>query len=101
MTNFPLGKPILREMGGDMRINEFTIPTRTYDAISRYVNQRIATGDFLRAVLTNNLKSAVHHGDAYNLECLVDIVKVIYNYAPSTCWGDEDKVYRWLSGAEE
>ena len=75
------------------------IPQRTKDALDRYATQHIDTGGFLRAVLTNDLFSAINRADRENLAALVEICEYIYNELPSECWGNEAKVWAWMQDA--
>ena len=63
------------------------IPKVTKDSLDRYVNEGIMPGGFLRAVLTNDLASAVFKADSNNLAALKDIMLYIYNEVPSDAWG--------------
>jgi hypothetical protein len=74
-----------------------TIPQHTKESLDRYVEHRIPTGGFLRAVLTNDLFGAVSRADQYNVVAIPDIVKYIYNQLPAGCWGSEEIVDRWLN----
>jgi hypothetical protein len=76
------------------------IPVLTITALHRYVNARIPTGDFLRAVLSNNLSESIGRADEDNLRALPTIVAYIYNELPSLCWGSEERVQRWLEHRE-
>tara|TARA_Y100000034_G_scaffold30527_1_gene37317 strand:+ start:274 stop:564 length:291 start_codon:yes stop_codon:yes gene_type:complete len=63
--------------------------------LTRWVVNGIAPGHFLTAVLTNNLFEAVAHADDENIKILPDIVRWVYNHAPSSCWGTEEKMKEW------
>jgi hypothetical protein len=52
-------------------------------------------GDFLRAVLENNLSGAFGRADEYNLRTLHAIVAYVYNELPSPCHGTPEKVREW------
>jgi len=73
-------------------------PKRIRESLERYVEHRIPTGDFLAAVLSNNLKMAIGTADAENLERLPDIVAYCYWEIPSNCWGSKNAVRNWLEG---
>jgi len=77
------------------------IPPRTLQAIERYVKERIAGGDFLRSVLTNDLLGATRHADSENLAALVAIVRFLYNEVPSECWGSREAYEAWLHPQEQ
>lgn len=63
------------------------IPQATKDSLDRYVNEGIMPGSFLRAVLTNDLASAVFQADSKNLAALKDIMLYVYNEIPAHAWG--------------
>lgn len=71
------------------------------DALKRYVEARIPTGGFLRAVLENNLSEAFGRADEYNLTTLFHICAYIYNELPASCWGSPEKVETWLIGGRK
>jgi hypothetical protein len=73
------------------------IPDYTFEAIQRYVADHIPPGDFLRAVLTNDLMGAMERADDNNREALFEICSFIYSEVPSLCWGSEERVRLWLS----
>lgn len=73
------------------------IPLHNEPGLRRYIEDRIPPGDFLLAALQNNLFEAVHRADPINAFFLADIVKWLWNHAPSTCWGSPEKVAAWLA----
>ena len=73
------------------------IKKSTLDSLKRYVENRIPTGDFLYAVLTNDLMEAMGRADNENREALFEICGYVYNEMPSTCHGSPEKVAKWLS----
>ena len=82
------------------------VPTHIHGGIWRYVVEGILPGDFLRAVLDNNLTRAFGCADDRNTEHMHDIVKFMYNEVPSMCWGTPKRVDDWclhkgLSGLPE
>lgn len=72
------------------------IPYNAKHGIDQYVNNGIPTGDFLYAVLTNNLFEAAGRADEGNRYNLAAICEYIYNYIPAPCWGTKEKVAEWL-----
>ena len=72
------------------------IPEYTKASIDRYAKDRVPTGGFLYAVLTNNLSEAVGRADSANRLHLPAICSYIYNEIPSACWGSPEKVKKWL-----
>ena len=69
-------------------------------SLDRYVEDRIATGGFLHAVLTNDLFGAMERADEFNRDDLYNIVKYIFNHIPGECYGSKAKVSKWLKGAK-
>lgn len=53
-------------------------------------------GEFVMAVLSNDLMRACHHADDYNRHILYDYAKLLFNEAPAGCWGTREKVAAWL-----
>lgn len=72
------------------------IPLSTLESIQRYVEDGIPPGDFLYAVLTNNLREAFGRADEDNLAAMGDIVAFCWCKIPSQCWGSPEKVSAWM-----
>jgi hypothetical protein len=53
-------------------------------------------GDFLRAVLSNDLMGAVGRADDDNLRALPAIASYIYNELPGNCHGSREIVSAWI-----
>lgn len=73
------------------------IPPHMMAALVRYIETHEPVGDFLYAVLTNNLRDACHQADDTNLWLLPIYMSYLYNEAPSPCWGSKEKVDKWLA----
>ena len=73
------------------------IPDRTMQALKGWVTEGLPTGDFLRAVLSNQLSEAVGKADDENLYVLPQIAMFIYNRCPQMCWGNPGAVKDWPS----
>jgi hypothetical protein len=78
------------------QFQEFYIPHRMMSSILNYVNWGIPPGDFLTAVICNDLKEAVGRADDENLRNIPAYVAYFYNEAPSPCWGSEKKMRAWI-----
>ena len=72
------------------------LPIGLQDGMKRYIEQGYQGGHFLYYVLSNDLIGAVNRADSENIKLLPDIVKWIYNEAPSGCFGSDVKVKAWL-----
>lgn len=73
------------------------IPAATMAALRRYIDHHIPTGDFLRAVLSNDLRGAITKADAGNLAALGALVQWLIDEAPQLCWGSLGMVRSWES----
>ena len=80
------------------RFREFYIPARMMEGLKRYIENKVPPGDFLSAVICNDLKEAIGRADDENLRNLPAYVAYLYNEAPSSCWGSKKKMDKWLEG---
>ena len=67
------------------------------DSLRGYVDHGIPTGDFLEAVLSNDLFAAIGRADDSTLANLQGICRYVYHDIPAPCWGSPAKVNAWLS----
>jgi hypothetical protein len=79
---------------------DFYIPDRMMGGIQRWIDNRIPPGDFLTAVICNDLRKACGRADDENLRNLPAYVGYFYNEAPSTCWGSPEKFAAWAAGGK-
>lgn len=54
-------------------------------------------GDFLCAVLENNLLAACSRADTESLSCLAALVHYCHWELPGECWGSKEKVATWIA----
>ena len=66
------------------------------DGICRHVNDHKPVGGFLTAVLSNDLKESFGRADANNRIYLYHVVDLLWNHAPSGCWGSPEEMKSWL-----
>ena len=78
-----------------------SIPPLTRLGINNYVLERIPPGDFLEAVLCNDLKGAMATADSENLLALPAIVAYIHNRTPAECHGSPVRYRKWLANEEK
>ncbi len=76
----------------DKMSTDVVIPQRVLKSINQYVWYGRPTGDFVYAVLCNNLQEAVARADASSLATLKDICTYVYNAVPSVCHGSPEAV---------
>lgn len=66
------------------------------DAMDRYGQHHIPLGDFLTAVMANDLMAAIGRADDDNRQVLWNICGYVYNELPSQCHGSPAIVEAWL-----
>lgn len=76
-------------------------PEGVKHSLNLYVEHRLHTGGFLKAVLENDLVGAVSRADRESLSSLGDIVAYVFNELPGDCWGNPEKVDQWLSSKKD
>jgi len=75
----------------------YGIPEYMRGALDRYIDQGIPGGDFLNAVLENDLMKALGRADDANVNALPDYGMFLYNQAPSTSYGSPERVKDWIA----
>lgn len=70
--------------------DKYGIPDHMWEGIDRYVEHGIA-GDFLKAVICNDLRAACERADDINRHRLFNYVNLMYNEFPAGIWGSEEK----------
>jgi hypothetical protein len=76
----------------------FYIPDHMMEGLKRYLDHGIPPGDFLTAVICNDLKEAVGLADGVNLNNLPAYVGYLYNEAPIGAWGSKENMLVWMAG---
>ena len=76
------------------------LPWALRTGVQEYVEHHHPPGDFLTAVISNDLKEALGRADDGNRARLFDIVAWFYNEAPGICWGSPERMRDWLALAE-
>ena len=66
------------------------------ESLDRYAKDRIPPGGFLKAVLENDLMSAIARADHMNRQRLPEICKYVFNELSSSIWGSREKVQNHL-----
>jgi len=73
----------------------FHIPAYMGEGLIRWIEHGILPGEFLQAVLRNDLMGAVHRADGTNIENLPAYIGYLYNEAPQGCFGSPEAVKAW------
>jgi len=71
------------------------VPEHIREGIALYVEHGRIPGDFLCAVISNDLFQALGRADHINRHALHEISAFIYTYTPSACFGSEKKMTAW------
>ena len=79
-----------------MNISYDSLPAHMRGGIQRYIEEGVPPGDFLTAVLSNDLKESFARADDKNIAAMFEWVSFLYNYAPIYCHGSKDKVEKWI-----
>jgi hypothetical protein len=77
------------------------IPERMREGLKRYVIDGLIPGDFLTAIIQNNLRNAVGYADDENLPLLPLYVRWFYNRPPSVSHGSPEAFVEWLDELAE
>ena len=82
-------------------ISEFTmdgihVPPNLIGGIVRYVLYGTGVGDFLAAVISNDLGKAMSHADESSLYAIRAVYGVFYNRTPSGCFGSKEAMIEWM-----
>lgn len=75
----------------------YYIPERMMPALRHWIDHGIPPGDFLLAVLCNDLMDAIGRADDENRQNLPAYISFLFNEAPSPCWGSPPKVIAWAA----
>jgi hypothetical protein len=70
--------------------------TDTIEGLTSFMVHGVPPGDFLRAVLKNDLMGAMGKADEQNRNDIFEICKFVYNEMPHTCHGSAEAVDEWI-----
>lgn len=73
------------------------LPPHMGGAIKRYIENGIAPGSFLTAVLCNDLREEFARADDENSRAMRSWVQYLYSYAPGGCWGSKERFEAWIA----
>lgn len=74
----------------------FAIPDYMIEGLDLWIRFGVLPGDFLVAVLCNDLMEACGRADETNLRNLPAYCAYLYNQAPPGCFGSSAKVEAWI-----
>lgn len=71
------------------------IPKTAQDEIDRHVEDGCPCGDFITAILDNDLKGAFQRADDHNIAYMKEIVTYMYAHTPADCQGSKQRRETW------
>jgi hypothetical protein len=86
-----------RELPDENESTTNGVPPRIVEALRLYGSMHYSVGDFLTAVLRNDLVEACGRADDVNCRLLPEIVRFCYCALPGNSWGSPEKVKDWLA----
>lgn len=76
------------------------VPDYILNSLDNYAKERIPVGDFLKAMLSNDLFQAVGRADPSCMASMKMIVTYIHCQLPGCCWGSPQHYKDWLKGEQ-
>ncbi len=75
----------------------FAVPLENREPLVMWVLSGVEPGEFLQAVLVNDLRMAVVRASRTSMHGIVETVRWLISDAPSKCWGSEVNYHDWMS----
>jgi hypothetical protein len=76
--------------------NYDSLPESLRGGMQRYIEEGILPGEFLQAVLSNDLLEAFSRADAHNTLLMPKIVAFVYCEMPGTSHGSPEAMRDWI-----
>lgn len=80
----------------DRHGNGAKLPDETIAALELYRTKGLPPGEFLQAILSNDLKRAVSEGLSDERETIAQVVAWAHGNLPTQAWGSEGAVEEWI-----
>jgi hypothetical protein len=71
------------------------IPPHMHDGLTLWIEHGVMTGDFMTALMKNDLMEAMGRADEINARCIRNWCVYLYSYAPRGCYGGPIQVAAW------
>jgi hypothetical protein len=65
--------------------------------LQAYADHGTPLGDFLRAVVSNDLVVALMRADSTNISAIAAYGNYLYNHMPMLCWGSNSIYFAWVN----
>jgi hypothetical protein len=85
---------------GFLEAHTRALPQLSRESLLDYLRHGRPPGDFLTAVLSNDLTEAVGRADDVNRALLPLYVSLLVNVAPIEAWGSRDRVLAWIEAGQ-
>jgi len=72
------------------------VPSHLVNGMKLYIEHGIPPGDFLQAVLRNDLMESMGRADEESRNGLFNLCTFLYSHAPFDCHGSEAKYKAWV-----
>ena len=72
-------------------------PPDVIDSLKRFANDGVNPGDFLLAVIANDLVEAFGRADEHSIDNMPHIVAWVYNYMPIVACKSYENANKWMS----
>ena len=82
-------------MDGDYLRHLAMLPKHMREPMQNYIERGYPVGEFLRALLSNNLRRTFETADDVNQGRILDFLRYLYLYCPANCWGSPENVSAW------
>ena len=73
------------------------LPTYMLAPTTRYVVDHLPPGDFLTAIICNDLRGALTRADSTNRTVLSEWVCLFTYSTPAICWGSRENFQAWIT----
>ncbi len=77
------------------------VPSHIVDGFVLWVTHGLKPGQFVTAVLENNLANSFLRADPTNRRAMLEIVTFVYEDLPLTCWGSKEKMKAWAEACQK
>lgn len=83
------------------RFRNMEIPQNMVESLLRYKETGLLPGDFLQAVICNDLVEACGRADDYNIDVIPAYASFLYSELPITAWGSREKMLAYAEAAHK
>lgn len=70
-------------------------------SVDMYAKAGRPVGDFLEAVISNDLRGACSRADDTNIHLIPVYIAYLYNETPCGCWGSKELYKKWLKSKRQ